>query len=593
METIKKIVADTASKLGINLDPMIILGVLLGIILIVIVTIVIIRLNIKKKNAIALIDEIEENLASTKSLPISYRMSKVKMLNKNEEYTEMIEKWELKSQELFHKDFQELTERIRSAEDLVYTKKFKKALLEISQLENDVKEFQAKCMDLLHELEKETDFQDQIRAEITTLKEVYRKLRVQYQKSMVTLEPYNERIEVFMNEIEDEFNKFELSLQTFTHQEANDHLAALTSLLQQYKKILEELPHYVAAVQRLIPQKIKRIYEMYLDMKEQHYLLYHLELEEKFNTISTQEEIARNQVADLNFAKAESAMHLIGQALEVIEDQLVSEKNARSLLKDLRFTVNHRVEKLQKLVARTIVEAQEIREIYGLDDNELRNLDTQAHIVQTFVDQNEKLADKVELLAEPYTILVQEYQLLSTSLNEVESTFTQNFTRIQELRADEKHAQKQITSFKLVVIETKAMVRKADLPVIAESYYDHQREIEYAINNLELLLKQSPIDIEYINAEMVQARELVFKLYESVRNIVQTANLAERVIIFANKYRSTYVQIETALTKSEILFREGHYTKSLESALNAIEWIYPGARHELILKQDVKSTPNS
>jgi len=68
--------------------------------------------------------------------------------------------------------------------------------------------------------------------------------------------------------------------------------------------------------------------------------------------------------------------------------------------------------------------------------------------------------------------------------------------------------------------------------------------------------------------------------------------MVEEAIVFGNRYRSSFLEVNTELTKAEVLFRNGEYTKALTIAVDIIEKIKPGSYEKLIKKSKVTKTSN-
>ena len=66
--------------------------------------------------------------------------------------------------------------------------------------------------------------------------------------------------------------------------------------------------------------------------------------------------------------------------------------------------------------------------------------------------------------------------------------------------------------------------------------------------------------------------------------------MVEEAIVYGNRYRSTYLEVNTELTKAEVLFRNGEYTKALQTAVDIIEKIQPGSYEHLIKRQETAAT---
>ena len=59
--------------------------------------------------------------------------------------------------------------------------------------------------------------------------------------------------------------------------------------------------------------------------------------------------------------------------------------------------------------------------------------------------------------------------------------------------------------------------------------------------------------------------------------------MAEETMVYGNRYRGIKSNVDAGLDKAESLFFEGEYKKSLETTMNAIDYIEPGI-HNKILK---------
>lgn len=81
---------------------------------------------------------------------------------------------------------------------------------------------------------------------------------------------------------------------------------------------------------------------------------------------------------------------------------------------------------------------------------------------------------------------------------------------------------------------------------------------------------------------------MIYKLYDNVHNLIVTAEMVEEAIIYGNRFRSSFLEVNTELTKAELLFRNGEYTKALSTAVDIIEKINPGS-YEMLINKNTKS----
>ncbi|MEG0685534.1 MAG: septation ring formation regulator EzrA, partial [Coprobacillus sp.] len=107
--------------------------------------------------------------------------------------------------------------------------------------------------------------------------------------------------------------------------------------------------------------------------------------------------------------------------------------------------------------------------------------------------------------------------------------------------------------------------------------------------HIQVYRQNRPVELSELSNRVDGARDVIYKLYDNVHNLIVTAEMVEEAIVFGNRYRSTFLEVNTELTKAEVLFRNGEYTKALSIAVDIIEKIQPGSYEELIKKTTKKS----
>ncbi|MDY4809593.1 MAG: septation ring formation regulator EzrA, partial [Bulleidia sp.] len=112
-------------------------------------------------------------------------------------------------------------------------------------------------------------------------------------------------------------------------------------------------------------------------------------------------------------------------------------------------------------------------------------------------------------------------------------------------------------------------------------------QADHYIEQLTGLLEQTPINIQVVSSILQEALDFIYKLYNNVNNVVGTVVMVENTIVFGNRYRSTYADIDSELTRSELCFRNGEYTQALTTAIATIEKIHPG-NYESMIRENAK-----
>lgn len=124
------------------------------------------------------------------------------------------------------------------------------------------------------------------------------------------------------------------------------------------------------------------------------------------------------------------------------------------------------------------------------------------------------------------------------------------------------------------------------LPAISASFNEDLEEGEKKIANVQAILEKSPLDVNELNENLQEAIDFIYKLYSNATNLVGVAVMVENAIVFGNRFRSSYPALDSDLTKAEICFQNGEYTRALKIAIQAIETLHPGIYEKLIARKD-------
>src|SRR5699024_5885082 len=89
------------------------------------------------------------------------------------------------------------------------------------------------------------------------------------------------------------------------------------------------------------------------------------------------------------------------------------------------------------------------------------------------------------------------------------------------------------------------------------------------------VLENSPLDISDVRHALSEAKTAVDRTIDETDQMIEQAFLTERVIQYANRYRSASPSLAKQLMESERLFRKASYELALELAAKAIEEVEP------------------
>ena len=184
-------------------------------------------------------------------------------------------------------------------------------------------------------------------------------------------------------------------------------------------------------------------------------------------------------------------------------------------------------------------------------------------------DDYKKLLQKVESVATPYSMLQQEIEELTLRLAAMEDEFDKALNSLGNMYDDEVRAREQLEEIQEFLKQCKSKMRAYKLPVITDNYFVQLSEANEAISEVIKELEQKPIVIKTLNTRVDTARDLVLKLYNTTNEMIKTAQLAEMSIVYGNRYRSHYSEVDKGLFDAEIEFFKGNYKQALDISVKA------------------------
>ena len=168
------------------------------------------------------------------------------------------------------------------------------------------------------------------------------------------------------------------------------------------------------------------------------------------------------------------------------------------------------------------------------------------------------------------------YENFVSVLNDTESTaiqikdaFDKALKSLGNMYEDEVRAREQLEEIQEFLKQCKSRMRGYKLPVITDNYFVQLSEANEAICEVIKELEKKPIVIKTLNTRVDTARDLVLKLFNTTNEMIKTAQLAEMSIVYGNRYRAHYTEVDKGLFDAEIEFFKGNYKDALDISIKA------------------------
>lgn len=543
-----------------------------GIVSIISFVVLIITIRSKKSNrykkSIAFLDKEKNQLESA---PVIAELSKVETIIKNEKLEEKYKFWQEQFNKIKDEDISSMNDYIFTLESLLENRFYKKFDDEYAEAELHLYKIRTKLNNLLEEIKDINQSEEKYRAIIIKLKAKYRELSDNFEVSKDSYEGIESIIELQFENIERRFQDFEEFMEKNDYSEVVHIVKAIDTMIEHMAMVIEEAPDLILLSTKVIPKRIEQITEIYEEMKKENYPLEYLNVD--YNLDETLKNVNKifDRIKVLNLEDCMFELKTMLEYLDTIFNEFDKEKISRKEYEDEKGIFENKLNKIATTIKDVYNQIENIKNMYDLTDNDIQTIDDINGRISNLKKSYKKSIKKLLNSKTPYSKISKDLDEYTIELKTIEDNMEEVLKSLGNMYDDEMRAHEQLDEIQELLKEARIRIRNYKLPIISNIYFVQLNEANEAILEVIKELKQKPIVIRTLNTRVDTARDLVLKLYNTTNDMIKTASSTEKIIIYGNKYRTSYQRVDEALKLAEQLFYKGNYEKALSTATNAIE----------------------
>lgn len=553
--------------------------------ILILVLLTMISNSMRRRKAASRFEELEKEVNEVRNNSLDYKFNKAKAFSKAnadimERVNELSPKYKICIKGM--DDCDTLCERANDYLDGHRTKKAMRTMDELETCLDDARErirIVTKALDNI--LEKETevrDFANALKERFASVKTVYQNNRPAYFKATTY---FDSRIQ----EIENEFTSFEEWMYASEFNKAKDEGDKIAKEIDVVSSEVASCPDLYERAMAIIPAAVNEIRENEAELTKANVDLAYLETDKKLNTVSENLQASIHLIDIGNLADAQMVLSDITDTILNLQDQMNAEKDAYNEIHDGLAQNVISVDEID-------VQLNEIKTLYGnirdrfgledwthrfaLADEQMNNLKEACALIQKELDE-----DKM-----PRVDVIHYYREFANDIEEFKGQVNDMKTKLLNASSDESRAKKQLVKLQLILNEVRLNAATRNLPSVSSQFDEDIKQAEDMISRVQVVLSHSPLDVPTLNSDLQDAIDFVYKLYNNANNLIGVAVMVENAIVFGNRFRSTYPSMNTDLTRAELCFQNGEYTRALKIAIQAIENLHPGIYEKLIARKD-------
>ncbi len=528
--------------------------------------------------------EVAKNMVA--STPVSLELSKVEPIIKNDKMEEKYNDWQDRFDELREKKLAQIDDMLIDLDIYIDKKDYKNCIYRLAKTEMEIYKARESADYLLDEIKEITLSEEKYRAIVIKLKTKYRELNKDFQDHKQMYDEMQEAISLQLENIERRFLDFEKVMEKNEYNEVVHIVKALDTMIEHMGIVIKEVPDLLLMAKQVIPNRMKEVRELNDDMVKQEYPLDYLNID--YNLEESQKNIDHilDKVRVLNL---EDCMFELKTMLEYYDSLFVDfekERLSRKVYEEMEADFSKKLEKTNKVVQEVYNQLDDIKSMYDLNDQDVETIHEVNKTLVVINDDYKKMLAKVEAKSSPYSMLHKEVEELTVRLKEMEEDLDQALKSLGNMYDDEIRAREQLEEIESFLKQSKEKMRSYKLPIITNNYFVQLSEANEAIEEVIKELERKPIVIKTLNTRVDTARDLVLKLYNTTNEMIKTAQLAEMAIVFGNRYRDVYNEVDSGLNEAETLFFKGEYKSALDVSIKAVSLVDENIYRKLLAVYD-------
>ncbi|MDY0396980.1 septation ring formation regulator EzrA [Virgibacillus halophilus] len=373
------------------------------------------------------------------------------------------------------------------------------------------------------------------------------------------------------------------------YMEAKDLMEELKNDLEALQEVVDVFPEIYRACKHDLPSQLSELKNGLKEMKNEGFVIEHLGFEEEMKEFEKKLDHLIGELDNGEITASQKFIPELDERLKEIYQALEDEAVAKGYVTANLPGYESSLEETAAAFAETKSEVELLARAYYISDGDMekyRELDKQINRLQK---QYEMISNQLEENNSSNLEIREQIESGFSQLKAIKEKHNDFKKHMENIRGDEMKAREQLSQLREQIHVTYRRLKKSNIPGVPGFIYSSIEKSTQQVDQVLQALERQPLDMAQVQAALEQAKKANDHLVEQTDMILDQAYYTERVIQYANRYRSRYPQLASELKESERLFRSYEYELALEKAARAVEEIEPGALKKIEQYQEMNA----
>lgn len=564
---------------GYRLRRIYMVAYVIGFILVIIVLIIVGL--ILRKRIYDEVDRLESWKMDIMNRSVTTELKRVKSLNLSGEAQNKFESWKETWDKILTRDLPDIEEYLLDAEQTADRFRIAGSKKYLSAVEQTLNSIEHTIKAMFEELDDLLDSEKQSRKEVEEIQPEIKALRHLLIQNRHLYGGAEKRFELEINEQQELLDQFYRSSEDGNYYEARQIVQDVRENLIRLTEKIEEFPILFKKCKREIPDQLSELLNAVKKMKEEGYRIEHHNLEKEL--LDYQDQLLK-QVAVLEERDIPDLLPLLESIEERINEVyllLEKEAQAKSYVEKHMKQFAAALEEVSTAFEATDAEVTELQQTYYLEENDIKLYNQLEKWIHQLERQYAQLKESLKEDKETFVSMREQLEASYQDIKKLEESHHEFNGQVKMIRKDELEAKEKISKLKRELYNAKRKLQKSNLPGIPAHIWNVMDEATEKSQRVLVKLSKQPLDMGQVNHDLKEAEIAVHGMLEQTHKLIDQANSVERVIQYANRYRSKYPMLAAKLSEAESQFRDYAYDQALETASHALQEVEPKAIERL------------
>ncbi|GGN48761.1 septation ring formation regulator EzrA [Oceanobacillus indicireducens] len=547
------------------------IGIILAIIVLIVIGLIL------RKRVYDQVDRLEAWKLDIMARNVAGELSKIKNLTLSGETQEKFEAWKERWDYIVGKELADIEEHLLDAEDAADKFRISKAKKVLKETEEILQSIEGSIDNILSELEELLESEKSSRMEVEEVEPAIRELRRQISQNRYQYAKADRYFDA-------ELDKLEAALENFHEESAAGNYMEAKRIVDELKVELKELDEKIHAFPEVykkakheLSSQLDQLLSGMKEMKQDGFYIEHLDFEKEIRTYQQRIIDVMTTLEEGNLEEGTKVLDEMEERISEMYELLEEEALAKNYLDQNVPSYKEAIMTLHTSFTETKAEVEELKKAYYVEDEELEKFLAVDKKTQALNNELTEVLAGLEANDVAHSELRGRVEAALGQIDDLKEKHDTFKEAIQTLRKDELLAKDKLAEMYGQIKELHRRLRKSNIPGVPTFIWTSLEETQQRNKKVLEALEQHPLDTGAVHRSLLEAESAIEQAKEKIDMMLDQAYLTERVIQYANRYRSKNPMLAAELVEAERLFRAYEYELALEKAAKAIEQVEPGA----------------